>query len=104
MPVIYHHHERFDGTGYPAGLSGGDIPFLARIISVVDGFEAMVSDRAYQPARSADAARRILADGAGTQWDGEVVEAWLKVLHAGGDRRPPRASRKAAAPGASSPF
>jgi response regulator RpfG family c-di-GMP phosphodiesterase len=104
LPVIYHHHERFDGTGYPAGLTGGDIPFLARIISVVDGFEAMVSDRAYQPARSADAARRILADGAGTQWDGEVVEAWLKVLHAGGDRRPPRASRKAAAPGAVSPF
>lgn len=104
LPVVYHHHERYDGSGYPDRLAGQDIPFLARIISVVDGFEAMVSDRAYQAARTPEAAQRILMDGAGTQWDGEVVEAWLRVLHAGGDRRPPRPSRKAAAPGTMLPF
>jgi response regulator RpfG family c-di-GMP phosphodiesterase len=93
LPVVYHHHERVDGTGYPDGLAGQGIPFLSRIISVVDGFEAMISARAYQPARSLEKAKTILADGAGSQWDSEVVEAWLALLHRKEDafvlRRPP---------------
>ncbi|KAF0234774.1 MAG: response regulator [Desulfovibrionaceae bacterium] len=52
LPIVYHHHERVDGNGYPDGLSGDEIPFLARLVSVVDGFEAMTSDRAYHKARS----------------------------------------------------
>ncbi|WP_243367288.1 HD domain-containing phosphohydrolase [Fundidesulfovibrio soli] len=84
LPVVYHHHERFDGTGYPDGLKGEDIPFLARLISVADGFEAMTTDRAYHRARSVDAARAILANGAGRQWDPGLVQAWLKLLDAGG--------------------
>jgi HD-GYP domain-containing protein (c-di-GMP phosphodiesterase class II) len=52
LPIIYHHHERVDGKGYPEGLAGEEIPFLARLISVVDSFEAMTSDRAYRNALS----------------------------------------------------
>jgi len=80
LPIVYHHHERFDGSGYPDGLKGADIPLLARLVSVVDGFEAMASDRAYHRARSVDDARAILANGAGQQWDPDFVQAWLKLL------------------------
>ncbi|MFZ5426935.1 MAG: HD domain-containing phosphohydrolase [Thermodesulfobacteriota bacterium] len=80
LPIVYHHHERFDGSGYPSGLKGEEIPFLARLISVVDGFEAMTSDRAYHSARSVETAREILLGGAGTQWDGDIVKAWIRLL------------------------
>lgn len=80
LPLIYHHHERFDGGGYPGGLAGEAIPFLVRILSVVDGFEAMVSDRAYHQARGLDEARAELLSGAGSQWDPQVVNAWLTVI------------------------
>ena len=85
LPIVYHHHERFDGSGYPDGLTGDEIPYLARLVSVVDGFEAMTSDRAYHKARSVDAARNILRDGAGSQWDAEMVNAWLQLLDAPGE-------------------
>jgi len=84
LPIVYHHHERFDGSGYPDGLKGQDIPFLARLVSVVDGFEAMTSDRAYHNARTIDDARDILTAGAGSQWDPELVRAWFKLLDGGG--------------------
>jgi len=80
LPVIYHHHERYDGSGYPDGLQGKDIPFLARIIQVADGFEAMTSNRAYQRARAATHALDILQQGAGSQWDPQVVQAWDSVV------------------------
>lgn len=80
LPIIYHHHERFDGRGYPGGLKGQDIPYLARVISVVDGFEAMTSDRAYHKARSADQAMNILNSGAGEQWDPQLVNAWQQCV------------------------
>jgi putative nucleotidyltransferase with HDIG domain len=80
MSIVYHHHERFDGHGYPEGLAGRDIPYLSRIISVIDGYEAMTSDRAYQKARPVREVKEIMAEGAGTQWDPELVEAWFRIL------------------------
>jgi HD-GYP domain-containing protein (c-di-GMP phosphodiesterase class II)/CheY-like chemotaxis protein len=80
LPIIYHHHEWFDGRGYPAGLRGEQIPRLSRIISVVDGFEAMTSDRAYHKAKNVGQALAVLADGAGTQWDPAIVQAWEELV------------------------
>jgi putative two-component system response regulator len=74
LPIIRHHHERWDGRGYPDGLRGLEIPRLARIVSVCDAYDALVNDRPYRPRRSAEEAIRVLRDGAGTQWDPEVVE------------------------------
>lgn len=84
LPAIEHHHERWDGRGYPGGLAGEAIPYLARIVSVVDAYEAITSERAYQAARTDAEARRILARGAGAQWDPAVVAAWLALLGAEG--------------------
>jgi response regulator RpfG family c-di-GMP phosphodiesterase len=83
VPIVYHHHEHVNGNGYPDGLAGDSIPFMARIVSVADGFEAMVSDRAYQKARSFDEARAILLQGSGSQWDEHIVRAWLHLMHQG---------------------
>jgi putative two-component system response regulator len=74
LPIIRHHHERYDGGGYPDGLRGLEIPQLARILAVCDAFDALVNDRPYRPRRSVGDALGILADGAGTQWDPEVVD------------------------------
>lgn len=84
IPIVYHHHESFDGSGYPDGLKGDKIPFLARLVSVVDGFEAMTSDRAYHRARSIGEAHDILASGAGQQWDPTLVQAWRTLLDSKG--------------------
>jgi len=80
MPIIYHHHERVDGKGYPDGLKEKEIPFFARLISVVDAYDAMTSDRAYRKAMSPSKAASILEEGAGKQWDEELVDYWLRVL------------------------
>ncbi|MBI4806152.1 MAG: response regulator [Desulfovibrio sp.] len=80
LPIVYHHHERFDGSGYPDRLAGDRIPFLARLVSVVDGFEAMTSDRAYHKAKTIGTASGILANGAGTQWDPDIVGTWLTLV------------------------
>ena len=83
LPIVYHHHERADGKGYPDGLNGSEIPFLARLVSVVDSYEAMTSDRAYRNALPADTVRRILEEGAGTQWQDDLVRQWLVVVDSG---------------------
>jgi len=83
VPVIRHHHERWDGTGYPNGLKGEDISLLARILAVADGFEAMTSERPYRRARTEEEALAELEKGTGTQWDPEVVTVFLKL------RKPP---------------
>ncbi len=83
VPVIRHHHERWDGTGYPDGLKGEEIPLLARILAVADGFEAMTSERPYRRARTEEEALAELEKGTGTQWDPEVVKVFLKL------RKPP---------------
>ena len=80
VPVIYHHHERQDGAGYPDGLAGEDIPLGARVIAVVDAFEAMTSDRAYRAALSLDESVRRLREGSGRQWDSPVVDEFLGLI------------------------
>lgn len=77
---ILAHHERWDGTGYPKGLAGEEIPLLARILAVVDAYDAMTQDRPYRKALSADEAKEELRVNAGTQFDPQVVELFLSVL------------------------
>ncbi len=77
MPTIRHHHERIDGAGYPDCLRGGRIPIGARIIAIVDSFDAIVSDRPYRRGRSYEDAVVILREGAGSQWDPELVAAFV---------------------------
>ncbi len=79
-PMVRHHHERYDGTGYPQGLTGEEIPLGARIVAVADAFEAMTSYRPYSHAIFPAQAIVILKEGKGEQWDAEVVEAFLKTL------------------------
>jgi putative two-component system response regulator len=73
LPIIRHHHEHFDGNGYPDGLRETAIPPLARIVSVCDAYDALVNDRPYRDRRSVAEAIAILRQGAGKQWDPEVV-------------------------------
>jgi HD-GYP domain-containing protein (c-di-GMP phosphodiesterase class II) len=79
LPGILHHHEAMDGSGYPHGLAGDQIPLMARILAVADGYDAMTSDRPYRPGMSWDRAVAILRDRSGRQWDREVVAAFLKL-------------------------
>jgi HD-GYP domain-containing protein (c-di-GMP phosphodiesterase class II) len=78
--VILHHHEHFDGSGYPAGLKGQSIPLESRIISVADAYEAMTSPRAYRKQMTSDDAIKELRRNAGKQFDPDVVQAFLRVL------------------------
>jgi len=78
--VVRSHHEHYDGTGYPRGLKGDEIPFAARIVSVVEAVEAMVSDRPYRKGLTAEEVLHELADGAGSQWDPRVVRAFSGIL------------------------
>lgn len=80
LPGMLHHHERYDGTGYPKGLKGKDIPLHARIIAVADTFDAMTSDRAYRPAKSPREVLRILEEVAGSQLDPDLVEVFKEVF------------------------
>ena len=80
VPLIMHHHERMDGTGYH-GLEGEDIPLGARIITVADSFDAMTTDRPYRRALDKQIACGILQEGAGTQFDEDVVVAFLTALN-----------------------
>lgn len=78
--MVRHHHERWDGTGYPDGLQGEAIPIGARIIAVADAYDAMTSARSYRGAMPHERAVAILMEGAGVQWDGGVVAAMLEHL------------------------
>jgi HD-GYP domain-containing protein (c-di-GMP phosphodiesterase class II) len=78
--LVLHHHERWDGAGYPDGLKGEQIPLGARIIFVTDAYDAMTSDRIYRPKRSADAALAELRRCAGTQFDPGIVAAFTEEL------------------------
>ncbi len=82
LPIIRHHHERFDGRGYPDGLRGREIPRLARIVAVCDAFDALVNDRPYRPRLPVDRALAMLVDGAGHQWDPEVVDLFVGEMPA----------------------
>ncbi len=78
--VIRYHHEFYDGSGYPFHLKGEDIPLMARILTVADTYDAMVTDRPYRKRLSLDQAKAELQKCAGTQFDPQVVEAFLRVL------------------------
>jgi response regulator RpfG family c-di-GMP phosphodiesterase len=79
LAAIRSHHERPDGKGYPDGLRGAQLPLLARLIAVVDAFDALTSTRAYRDARPASEAVEILRGGAGTQFDADLVRAFARV-------------------------
>jgi putative nucleotidyltransferase with HDIG domain len=74
--IILHHHERFDGSGYPMGISGGQIPVFSRIISVADAYDAMTSDRAYRKALSKEHALKIIESETGKQFDPVMVKCF----------------------------
>jgi HD-GYP domain-containing protein (c-di-GMP phosphodiesterase class II) len=78
--MIMHHHERWDGAGYPARLKAHEIPFGARIIAVADSFDAMTSDRPYRKALSVNQAVQVLLEGRGKQWDPNVVNAFVDMM------------------------
>ena len=79
LDVVGSHHERYDGSGYPAGLSGEEIPLTARIFALVDALDAMTHDRPYRPARPLAEALEVLHENAGTQFDPRVVDVALKI-------------------------
>jgi putative nucleotidyltransferase with HDIG domain len=79
VPIVRHHHENWDGTGYPAGLRGTDIPIGARILSVVDCFDALTSDRPYRPRLSDKEALAILEERRGQMYDPLVVDTFIRV-------------------------
>lgn len=81
--IIRYHHERFDGTGYPEGLKGNEIPLLARILFVADAFDAMNSDRAYRKKKKIDEIMEIINQGAGTQFDPKIVKVFQKLYKQG---------------------
>lgn len=78
--IIRHHHERYDGNGYPDRLKAEAIPYLARILSVADAYDAMASDRAYRKKMDSAKVTSIIREGAGSQFDPEVVSAYLKLV------------------------
>lgn len=80
LPAILYHHERYDGAGYPNGLKGDEIPFLARILSIVEAYDAMISERPYRKRMGHDEAVNELKENAGKQFDPEIVEAFIKII------------------------
>ena len=80
---ILHHHERWDGDGYPTGLSGEDIPLLSRILAVVDAYDAMTKDRVYRKATGEANAIKEIKENAGTQFDPHIAGLFLKLIEAG---------------------
>ncbi|MBA7658730.1 Cyclic di-GMP phosphodiesterase response regulator RpfG [subsurface metagenome] len=83
IPCVLHHHERFDGKGYPEKISGTDIPLPGRIISVADAFDAMTSDRPYRIRMSIEQAIGELNKNSGKQFDPKVVDAFVKIWKSG---------------------
>ncbi len=79
VEIVRSHHERFDGTGYPLGLAGEEIPLSARIFAIADSFDAMTSDRPYRSALSTETAVKEIIAGSGTQFDPTCVEAFEEL-------------------------
>ena len=80
VPTVKFHHEAWDGSGYPEGLKGENIPLTARILAIADAFDTLRGDRPYRPAISRDEARRFLINGSGTQFDQNIVDVFLRNL------------------------
>jgi putative nucleotidyltransferase with HDIG domain len=79
LPIVLYHHEAWDGSGYPHGLKGEETPLLARITAVADAFDAMSSDRPYRRGMPDEKLDSILREGAGRQWDPQVVDAFFAI-------------------------
>jgi HD-GYP domain-containing protein (c-di-GMP phosphodiesterase class II) len=79
LPVVRHHHEAWDGSGYPDGLKEAESPFLARIVAVADSIDAMSSDRPYRKGIPDDKLDQILREGAGRQWDPQIIAAVFRA-------------------------
>lgn len=80
IPMIMHHHERYDGKGYPDNLKGEDIPYLARVLTVVDSFDAMTSNRPYNKRKTYEEAIEELKRCSGTQFDSNIVELFIEAI------------------------
>jgi putative two-component system response regulator len=77
--IVACHHERWDGSGYPRGLAGEQIPLCARIVALADVYDALTSKRVYKAAMTHDEAKRIIAEGAGNHFDPEIVRSFLAL-------------------------
>ena len=80
IPIVKHHHERYDGNGYPGRLKGEDIPYLARIATVADAFDAMTSKRSYRNSLTLDVVKSEFRNCSGTQFDPEIAKVFLEIL------------------------
>ncbi|MBN1852750.1 MAG: HD-GYP domain-containing protein [Pirellulales bacterium] len=80
LPGVVHHHEQYNGSGYPDGLKGEEIPLDGRIMAIADAFDAMTSDRPYRPGMPNEKAIEILQNGAGEQWDAALVFAFVRIM------------------------
>lgn len=80
IPIVYHHHEKYNGTGYPTGLSGEDIPLFARIAAVADTFDAMTTKRSYRNALPLEVVRAEIEKCSGTQFDPTIAKVFLDIL------------------------
>lgn len=79
IPIVKYHHERIDGTGYPENLTGKDIPLAAKIVAIADTYHALISDRPYRRGMNIEQAISILEEGAGTQWDADLVRTFIQI-------------------------
>ena len=79
IPIVKYHHERIDGKGYPEGLSNGSIPLAAKIVAIADTYHALTSDRPYRKGMSIEKAVSILEEGAGSQWDADLVRTFISI-------------------------
>jgi HD-GYP domain-containing protein (c-di-GMP phosphodiesterase class II) len=77
LPAVLHHHEQWDGRGYPFKLSGDQIPLIARIVAVADAYDAMTSDRPYRRGMDVERVEEMFRRGANQQWDGNVINAYF---------------------------
>jgi HD-GYP domain-containing protein (c-di-GMP phosphodiesterase class II) len=90
LPIVLHHHEWFDGTGYPDGLAGEAISLGARIFAAADCYDALISDRPYRPGMERERVIEIIKQGTGRQFDPQVVQAFLQVMSQEETKSPPR--------------
>ena len=86
--AILHHHERWDGKGYPDGLAENEIPLLARIINLADSYDAMISDRPYRSGLAYSSVQKEILENSGVQFDPEIVSVFARRFHAGGLQAP----------------
>ncbi len=82
LEVPHYHHEKWDGSGYPAGLKGEDIPFTARIFAIVDVWDALISDRPYRKAWSREKTREHILEGAGKHFEPRLVSEFINLIDA----------------------